>query len=74
VASGLALKIEDGGGFDRASSAASVEALRQTGALDGAALRALSRYHRPKGLDPRGEGVSEAIAEFDLAPVGELLG
>ena len=74
VASGLALKIEDGGGFDRASSAASVEALRQTGALDGAALRSLSRYHRPKGLDPRGEGVSEAIAEFDLAPVGELLG
>ena len=42
--------------------------------MDGAALRSLSRYHRPKGLDPRGEGVSEAIAEFDLAPVGELLG
>ena len=74
VASGLALKIEDGGGYDRASSAASVEALRQAGALEGAALRSLARYHRPKGLDPHGEAVSEAIAEFDLAPVGELLG
>ena len=74
VASGIALKIEDGGGFDRASSAASVEALRQAGALDGAALRSLARYHRPKGLDPHGEAVSEAVAEFDLTPVGELLG
>lgn len=74
VASGVALKIEDGGGFHRASSAASVEALRQVGALDGAALRALARYHRPKDMDPRGEEVAEAIAEFELAPVGELLG
>jgi L-asparaginase II len=73
VASGLALKIEDGGGFDRASSASSVEALRQAGALDAAALRSLARYHRPKGLDPHGEAASEAVAEFDLTPVGELL-
>ncbi len=74
VASGIALKIEDGGGFDRASSAGSVEALRQAGALEGTALRSLARYHRPKGLDPHGEIASEAVAEFDLAPVGELLG
>lgn len=73
VASGLALKIEDGGGFERASSAASVEALRQAGALDAAAMRSLARYYRPKGLGPRGDAVAEAVAEFDLAPVGELL-
>ncbi len=73
AASGVALKIEDGGGFDRATSAASVETLRQVGALDPAAVRALARYHRPKALDPRGELVAEAVAEFDLAPVGELL-
>jgi L-asparaginase II len=73
AASGLALKIEDGGGFDRAVGAASVEALVQAGALDPSAVRALHRYHRPAVLDPRGEVVGEAIADFDLAPVGELL-
>ena len=72
-ASGLAIKVEDGGGFDRAISAASVEALAQVGALDSAAIRALHRYHRPAALDPRGEIVGEAIAQFDLAPLGELL-
>ena len=73
IASGIALKIEDGGGFDRATSAASIETLRQAGVLDPAALRALARYHRPVALDPRGQPVGEAVAEFDLAPVGELL-
>jgi len=73
-ASGIAIKIEDGGGFDRAISAASVEALRQAGVLDPAALRALARYHRPVALDPRGEPVGEAVSDFQLAPVGELLG
>ncbi len=72
-ARGVALKIEDGGGFDRAVSAASVETLKQVGALDPAALRALARYHRPAALDPRGEEVGEAVAEFELTPVGELL-
>jgi L-asparaginase II len=72
-ASGVAIKIEDGGGFDRAASAASVETLRQVGALDPAALRALARYARPVALDPRGERVGEAVARFELAPVGELL-
>ncbi len=73
TASGIALKIEDGGGFDRAVVAASVETLRQVGALDPAALRALGRYYRPVALDPRGNRAGEAIAEFELAPVGELL-
>jgi L-asparaginase II len=73
-ASGIAMKIEDGGAFDRAASAASVEVLRQVGVLDSAALRALARYHRPKSLDPRGEVAAESVAEFELTPVGELLG
>ncbi|MEI7744985.1 MAG: asparaginase [Chloroflexota bacterium] len=72
--SGLALKIEDGGGDERASWAATVEALRQAGALDDQALRGLARYHRPPALDPHGQVVGEAIAEFELAPVGELAG
>ena len=72
-ASGVAIKIEDGGGFARASSAASVETLRQIGVLDASALRSLGRYHRPVALDPRGVPIGEAVPEFDLAPVGELL-
>lgn len=70
---GVALKIEDGGGFERASSSVAVETLKQLGVLDSAALRALGRYHRPLALDPRGEIVGETVADFELAPVGELL-
>jgi L-asparaginase II len=72
-ATGLALKIEDGDSGDRATYAATVEALRQVGALDGQALRSLARYHRPPSLDPHGQVVAEAIPEFELAPVGELI-
>ena len=74
AASGFALKIEDGGGYDRAAHAATVEALSQVGVLDGQALRALARYHRPPSHDPHGRVVGEAIAAFELAPVGELTG
>jgi L-asparaginase II len=73
-ATGLALKVEDGGGSDRATSAAAVEALAQAGVLDGQALRVLGRYHHPIGSDPHGREAAEAIASFELAPVGELLG
>ena len=73
-ASGMAVKIEDGDGYDRGTWAASVEALRQAGVLDGQALRVLARYHRPTILDPHGRVGAEAIAEFELAPVGELIG
>ncbi len=73
-ASGLALKIEDGGGFERATWAASIEALRQAGVIEGQALRLLGRYHRPPTPDPHGRAAAEAVAEFDLAPVGELIG
>ena len=71
--SGVAVTIEDGDGFDRASAAASVEALQQAGAIDERALRELGRYHRPPMVDPRGEVVGEAIPDFELAPVGELI-
>jgi L-asparaginase II len=73
-ASGMAVKIEDGDGFDRGTWAASVEALRQAGALDGGALRELARYHRPVSLDPHGRVAAEAVATFELVPVGELIG
>ena len=72
--SGMAVKIEDGDGYDRGTWAASVEALRQAGVLDGGALRELARYHRPVTLDPHGRAAAEAIPEFELAPVGELIG
>jgi L-asparaginase II len=73
-ASGLAVKIEDGDGYDRGTWAASVEALRQVGVLDGQPLRMLNRYHRPTILDPHGRVGAESIPEFELAPVGELIG
>jgi L-asparaginase II len=73
-ASGMAVKIEDGDGYDRGTWAASVEALRQAGVLDGQALRAVARYHRPVILDPHGRLGAEAVPEFELAPVGELIG
>ena len=57
-----------------ATWAASVEALRQAALLDGGALRELARYHRPVTLDPHGRVAAEAIPEFELAPVGELIG
>ena len=73
-ATGVAIKIEDGDGYDRATWAVTVEALRQSGVIDGAALRELARYHRPAVLDPHGRIGAETIAEFELAPVGELTG
>jgi L-asparaginase II len=72
AASGLAVKIEDGDGYDRGTWAASVEALRQAGALDDQALRFLGHYHRPQSRDPHGRVGAEAIPEFELAPIGEL--
>jgi L-asparaginase II len=71
--SGIALTIEDGDGFERASGAASIEALRQAGVVDDQALRVLGRYHRPPVMDPHGRLAAESIADFDLAPVGELI-
>ncbi|MBA2373651.1 MAG: asparaginase [Chloroflexi bacterium] len=72
--SGMAVKIEDGDGYDRGSWAASVEALRQAGVLAGQPLRVLARYHHPPTLDPHGRVAAEATPDFELAPVGELIG
>ena len=73
AASGMAIKIEDGDGYDRGTWAASIEALAQAGVLDGQPLRMLSRYHRPITSDPHGRPAAEAVSSFELAPVGELL-
>ena len=73
TASGIALKIEDGDGYERGTWAATVEVLAQAGVLDGQALRVLARYHRPVDLDPHGRVGAEAIPEFDLVPLGELV-
>jgi hypothetical protein len=69
----MAIKIEDGARHERATWAASVEALRLAGVLEGQALRVLARYHRPVELDPHGRIAAETVAEFDLVPVGELV-
>jgi L-asparaginase II len=73
AASGIAIKIEDGGGYERATWSATVEVLGQAGVLDAQALRVLARYHRPIDLDPHGRIGAEAIPDFDLAPLGELV-
>jgi len=73
-ASAFAIKVEDGGGFERAAWSIAIEALRLTGILGGQSLRALGRYHRPVQLDPHGKIAAETIPEFDLVPVGELVG
>ena len=74
TATGMAVTIEDGDGYDRGTWAVSVEALRQAGALDPGAVRELARYHRPAIHDPHGRLGAETIADFELAPVGELIG
>ena len=73
-ATGMAVKIEDGDGYDRGTWAASVEALRQAGVIDHHALRELAHYHQPASHDPHGRLSAETIADFELAPVGELIG
>jgi L-asparaginase II len=71
-AAGMALKIEDGDGYERGTWAATVEAAEQAEILSGSALRSLARYHRPPTIDPHGRVAAEAVASFVLVPVGEL--
>ena len=73
AASGMAIKIEDGDGYDRATWAATVEALQQAGVLAGQSVRVLGRYHRPSVTDPHGRVSAEAIPSFELAPLHELV-
>jgi L-asparaginase II len=72
-ASGIALKIEDGDGYERGTWAATIEVLAQAGVLDPQALRVLARYHRPVDLDPHGRIGAEAVASFERAPLHELI-
>jgi L-asparaginase II len=70
----FAIKVEDGGGFERATWSVTVEALRVAGILEGQALRLLGRYHRPVEVDPHGRIAAETVPGFELVPVGELVG
>jgi L-asparaginase II len=72
AAGGLVISIDDGNEV-RAGRAATVEAVRQVGALDDRAVRALEAYAAPAFLDPRGQRVGQAVATFQLAPISELL-
>jgi L-asparaginase II len=69
---GIAVKIEDGDALGRAGASAAVEALRQSGVLQGESLRRLASFHRPLLRDPRGAASGEVVPVFDLAPVHEL--
>jgi len=71
TAAGFALAIEDGGD-QRGSHVATVEAVRQLGALDERALRQLAAYAHPVMRDPRGDVVGEVVPGFELAPISEL--
>ncbi|HEU4671718.1 MAG TPA: asparaginase [Candidatus Limnocylindrales bacterium] len=70
---GIAVKIVDGDGADRAGRAVAIETLAQTNALDDRTIRELGRYHRPQTLDSHGRVAAQAIPAFELAPVGELV-
>jgi L-asparaginase II len=67
-AAGVALKVEDGGGFDRALSAATVAVLDQLGVADGLPFGPLDHFRRPLALDPRGAVAGMTVADFELAP------
>ena len=71
-AAGMAISIDDGDPSGRASAVVTIEALRQVGALDDAALRRLEAFRRPVVRDPMGRAAAETVARFELAPVAEL--
>jgi L-asparaginase II len=64
---GLALKIDDGDGSNRARNVATCRALHQIGVLDDEALRRLVEYASPTVLDPRGEAAGVVRPAFTLA-------
>ncbi|HEX5148891.1 MAG TPA: asparaginase [Candidatus Limnocylindrales bacterium] len=72
VAGGMAAKIDDGDGRDRALGPVVVEALVQVGALDERAVRALAAFARPSMRDAHGDVVAHAVPVFELAPISEL--
>lgn len=66
-AAGVALKIEDGDRARRGRDAATVEALRQLGVLDGEALTRLADFASPPIRDPRGNRSGEVRTAFRLS-------
>lgn len=73
VTGGLAAKIEDGDGRDRALAPVVVEALTQVGVLDERAVRSLAAFMRPSVRDAHGDVVAHAVPVFELAPISELV-
>ena len=67
VAAGLAVKIEDGDRARRGRNVATVETLRQLGALDAAAVDRLAEYASPPIRDPRGVPSGEVRPAFELS-------
>lgn len=63
---GLAVKVDDGDRARRARSVTTLEALRQLGALDAAALNRLGEFASPPITDPRGERTGEVQPTFSL--------
>ena len=70
--SGLAVKVEDGDGRERATHVTTIEALRQLGVLDAQAVRMLARYARPTTMDVHGRVAGESVPAFQLAPLKEM--
>ena len=73
VSGGMAAKIEDGDGRDRALAPAVVDALAQLGALDDRAVRSLAAFAMPTAQDAHGDVVARAVPVFELAPISELV-
>ena len=67
AAIGVAVKVEDGDAARRARSVTTIEALRQLGALDDAAVTRLAEFASPPILDPRGEPSGDLRAAFRLS-------
>jgi L-asparaginase II len=64
---GVAVKVEDGDAARRARGVATVEALRQLGALDDAAVARLAEFASPPILDPRGDTSGVVSPAFKLS-------
>lgn len=73
AAGGMAAKIDDGDGRDRALAPVVVEALTQVGALDERAVRSLAAFAGPTARDAHGDVVARAVPVFELAPISELV-
>jgi L-asparaginase II len=63
---GVAVKVEDGDAARRARGVATVESLRQLGALDDEAVAGLAEFASPPILDPRGESSGSIRPAFSL--------